>query len=356
MSIQIEVVPQDTNATGADFLAKAGINPELMAALHAEINTQLQVASGNVLDRTYRLADDMLSRFKAEMQQYAKPVSQILAVKVNGELVQLGEQASPVLGEMIVNAKLGLNTMLVGPAGCGKTYAAKQLSKALKRPFGVIQFTAGVAEAPLAYGRQFADGIRESQFSLMAKQPGVFCFDEFDKANANAAAIFNMALSNRQFKNELTGEMFDLHPDFVIVATANTAGYGGDERYTGAERLDAATLSRFVPVPVDYSAEIEKQLCPDKGLYDLLLGARNKIDSLRANQIICTRKMMQAYARKQAGIPMESVLRSVTLGWPEEITSQCGLDKWVEKDTTKKVTSRKQDQVKADSELAAIEF
>ena len=47
------------------------------------------------------------------------------------------------------------------------------------------------------------------------------------------------------------------HEDFRVVAAGNTLGTGADAAYTGRMQLDAASLNRFVVVPVDYDENID---------------------------------------------------------------------------------------------------
>ncbi len=324
MSIQTKTMASEASDTNENILEKAGINPALMAALHSEMQASLQVASGAILERTYRLADDMLSKFKTEMQGYAKPVTQILAVEVDNQVRKLKETASPALGRMIINAKLDQNTMLVGPTGCGKTVAARQLATALDLPFAHICCTGGMSETWLT-GRQYADGTKEASFSKMYRNGGVFLIDEMDAAGENVLMLLNTALANGHFENPILGETIPRHKDFKVVACANTVGKGGDSTYTARNRLDGATLNRFILIPIDYDETIEKQICPDKALYKLLTNARKKLRDLKSDEVISTRSLDICYKQKCSGVSMKDILISLTLGWPDELIEQCKL-------------------------------
>ena len=65
----------------------------------------------------------------------------------------------------------------------------------------------------------------------------------------------------------------DMHPDFKVVCAGNTFGSGSTLQYTGRNKLDAATLDRFMIIEWDYDKELEKNLIKDKNLLEFLLDA-----------------------------------------------------------------------------------
>src|SRR5690606_27399729 len=116
------------------------------------------------------------------------------------------------------------------------------------------------------------------------------------------------------------------HENFVLVAAANTVGKGADHTYTARSRLDGATLRRFDKIKVDYSPEIEEQVCPHEELRNLLQTARAKVRDLKASEVISTGCLLRAYMQLQAGVELKDILESLTMGWPEELVKQCGLN------------------------------
>jgi cobaltochelatase CobS len=54
-------------------------------------------------------------------------------------------------------------------------------------------------------------------------------------------------------------KMVSAHPDFHLVATANTFGTG-DQRYVGRQTLNAATLDRFTMIEVPLDPKLERRL------------------------------------------------------------------------------------------------
>jgi cobaltochelatase CobS len=50
------------------------------------------------------------------------------------------------------------------------------------------------------------------------------------------------------------------HPETVIIAAANTWGFGGDANYIGRAKLDAAFLDRFVTLAWGYDEDLERTI------------------------------------------------------------------------------------------------
>jgi len=161
------------------------------------------------------------------------------------------------------------NIMLVGPAGCGKTYLAAKLAEALKLDFADQSCSAGLSESAftgwlLPVGKSGQFEYVESPFIKMYENGGVFLFDEMDAADANLLTFLNKALANdsfylpQRYKNPLVKR----HPDFVAIGAANTYGHGADAMYVGRNQLDAATLDRFRVgmITMDYSKEVEESI------------------------------------------------------------------------------------------------
>lgn len=299
------------------------------AQLLSEFQTHMQVATGEAVERAFKysekLASDVLVRVKEELAGYARPKQQIMVVEVDKIANKLSKPATEYLPRLLINARLGLNTLLVGPAGCGKTIAAAQVAEALGLEFGHACLTAGASETWL-FGRQTPNGFVEGTFSKLYREGGVFLADEMDAADPNLLLAINTALANGTMYNPISGVIVPRGEKFVFVAAANTVGKGGDGVYTGRNRLDAATLDRFVLIAIDYNSEIEERVCPDQELRERLQTARTKLREMKSQEIVSTRALERSYLLKQAGVTMYEIMTSLTLGWPEEIVRQAGLE------------------------------
>ena len=181
-------------------------------------------------------------------------------------------------------ALLRRNIMLVGPAGCGKTFMAEKIAEALDLSFSSISCTAGMSESQLLgwllpTGDNGKFEYRAAPFIEAYENGGLFLLDELDAGDSNTLMILNQALSSNQFQipQRLENSTVKRHPDFVCIAACNTYGQGADMSYVGRNQLDAATLDRFCAntVEMNYSPIVEDALI----LPEVLVWGRN----LRAN-------------------------------------------------------------------------
>lgn len=318
-----------------------------VAKIMQEVNQELQVRTGEAVERAFsyaeKLSRDILERVRTEIAGIGKP--KIMAVKIEGVVHKLSKSASPYLPRLLINAQLGKHSLLVGPAGCGKTVVAHQLAEALGRDFGQVCFTAGASESWL-FGRQTPNGFVEGSFSKLYKNGGVFLGDELDAADSNMLLAINTALANGHFYNPINGELVNKHENFVFVAAANTFGLGADGSYTGRNRLDAATLDRFVGcvIQVDYSPAIEEQVCPDEEIRTMMQGARAKLREMKAQQVLSTRALQAAYDLSRVGVGMEEIIQSITSSWPEGLATSVGL-------VVKKGKAKKKDKLIQDKDI-----
>lgn len=149
-----------------------------------------------------------------------------------------------------------VNTMLVGPAGSGKTTAGLKVAEALKLPFeftGAIDNSYKLAGFIDAQGRVIHTGFRRT-----FEHGGVFLFDEMDGSMPGALLAFNAALANDMY--DFPDGCVKKHPDFRAIAGANTYGTGADRQYVGRNKLDAASLDRYSVLEWGYDEALEASL------------------------------------------------------------------------------------------------
>lgn len=152
----------------------------------------------------------------------------------------------------------GLDVLITGGAGTGKTHAARQVAEALSLPFYCQSVGAQTSKSDLL-GYMDATGMYvKSNFRRAYEEGGVFVMDEIDAGNANVLIVLNSALSNNVCA--FPDEMVKRHEDFKFIATANTYGQGASREYVGRNQLDAATLDRFVVVNWGIDHELERQM------------------------------------------------------------------------------------------------
>ena len=154
----------------------------------------------------------------------------------------------------------GLNAYLFGPAGTGKTTIAEQCAEALGLEF---YFTGAVLQKYELLGFVDAGGTyQRTAFRDAFENGGVFLFDEKDASAAQALIAFNAAIANGVCA--FPDKIIKKHPDFLVIAASNTNGQGATDQYL-RNKLDAATLDRYVFVAVNYDLELERALAAGYG-------------------------------------------------------------------------------------------
>jgi len=220
-----------------------------------------------------------------------------------------------------------VNTLMVGPAGCGKTHVADQIASAMDLPFASQSCSAGVSESAftgklLPLGEHGKFEYVESDFVRIYEGGGVFLFDEIDAADANVLVFLNQSLANGSFhcSQRIKNTLVKKHPDFIAIGAANTFGSGADSLYTGRNSLDAATLDRFRmgTVAMDYSKTVEDALINGEVLaYGRKM--RELISSNNLMKIVSTRFLKDATTMKEGQKwAMERIQDMYLADWSKE--------------------------------------
>ena len=157
---------------------------------------------------------------------------------------------------LIRSAVRGKNIMMTGPAGCGKTMAAKALVKALDRPD--YYFNLGATQDPRAtlignthFSKETGTYFTESAFVKAIQTPdAVILLDELSRAHPDAWNILMTVLDEGQRYlrlDEAEGQAtIKVANGVTFVATANI----GNE-YTSTRVMDRALVDRFTQIEMD---------------------------------------------------------------------------------------------------------
>jgi|TARA_R110002096_G_scaffold86970_1_gene199746 nitric oxide reductase NorQ protein len=157
----------------------------------------------------------------------------------------------------------GKNIMMTGPAGCGKTMAAKSLVNSLDRPD--YYFNLGATQDPRStlIGNTHFDSkngtyFAESHFVKAIQTPNsVILLDELSRAHPDAWNILMTVLDYGQRYlriDESTGsDTIKVADGVTFVATANI----GNE-YTSTRVMDKALMDRFTIVEMDVLTELDE--------------------------------------------------------------------------------------------------
>lgn len=183
--------------------------------------------------------------------------------------------------------KLKKNTYLVGPAGSGKSWVTEDIATQLNLPFYCPPVGRETTNAQL-FGYFNADGfyvrtpIREA-----LEHGGVLHLEEIDWSSPAVGTALNALLANR--KVGFPDAVVPRHPDFIIIASANTFGTGATATYIGSQGLNAATLDRFVFLPFPYDEKMERKIAPNKEWCKHVQAIRARANTLQLKHVISPR-------------------------------------------------------------------
>lgn len=209
---------------------------------------------------------------------------------------------------LIIEARM--NVLITGPAGSGKTTAARQIAEELKLDF---RYNAICGQSTMSqfFGYQDANGkYVTTPFREAYEKGGVYLLDEFDAGNPNVITSLNAAIENGL--GAFPDGMITAHPDFICVACANTFGTGADAQYTGRNRLDAATLDRFTVLEWGYDETLEKTFSENKRWTSYVQRVRKSVEGLQGvRTIISPRAVISGSKLLEKGLPASEVKRMV---------------------------------------------
>ena len=275
----------------------------------ADIVAAIRAIAETVTPKTPSIdADAVRAILHAEFPKLI-PVTR-LEIVTNGVTRDLGTAPRhPKFVRLVSALSQGLNVMLVGPAGSGKTVACEQAATALERMFRIEGAVSG--EHKLmgycdGYGKYHATPFRDA-----FEHGHLFVKDEIDADDPAALLALNSAIDNG----------FAAFPDcvapvmrgtgFQCVACANTFGAGADRQYVGRNQLDAATLNRFVVIEWGYDEKLESAIVSNAQWVARVQAIRAAVVAEKARIVVSMRASIFGAKLLAAGWPQNEVEESV---------------------------------------------
>jgi hypothetical protein len=209
---------------------------------------------------------DAVAALEARVSDLEAAAPSLLVVDRDGKPLgaELPPTRHPMLADLIsiVTARKPsgqrLNAWIAGPAGSGKTTAARQAAEALGLSFAAM----GAMMQPheLLGFVDAAGTYHETPFTRFYRDGGLCLLDEVDSSDANLTTTLNGPLDNGAMTLP-TGETIARHADFVCIGAGNTWGHGATAEYIGRNKLDGAFLDRWVRLDWAYDDKLEAASC-----------------------------------------------------------------------------------------------
>lgn len=243
----------------------------------------LDIALGNYINDTHIPSQEMVSAWNAFKGSEKKPKKQAPAIMPDLFSIPETEQTRSTLLEqmkadktvevpsikqdgfyicdkdwylLVRNIRSGINTLLIGASGTGKTEMVMLACRKLGVRCSVYDM--GSMHDPVAgllgvHRLQNGGSVFDyAKFTQDIQQPGVILLDELSRAPVTANNILFPCLDSRRcLPVEIAAgkdiRSIKVHPQCTFIATANVGA-----EYTGTMSLDRALVGRFFPLELDY--------------------------------------------------------------------------------------------------------
>jgi len=188
-----------------------------------------------------------------------------------------GVYLDPVVSKKLqVCLESGLNILLDGPQGCGKTVLAKSIAKSLGMEFvffncgAVVEatdFLATIQVRASSTGSPITDFVK-TEVLIALETAGdhpdrryLVFLDEFNRCQESARNALMPALdSTRRIFHPIDNRFLNIPDNVQFIAAVNRGG-----EFSGTFGIDAAQLDRFAPLQMDYlPAEEESKLLSNR--------------------------------------------------------------------------------------------
>ena len=317
VSITKESVRQKIEENLEEYLASDDPKKRLSDYIVRELDEVTQREVLSLVNRgidEYKLEENvehtLRNMFDHVLEEYSKTVNVPVSYNVYLNDTQIGQTSGGFYHtkypQILRQTQLDEPIMLIGPAGSGKNVAVSQVADSLGLK---MYYTNNASNEFKLTGFIDAGGTyRDTEFYKAFKNGGLFFLDEIDNSDPSALIVINSALANGYMA--FPHETVDRHPDFRIIAAANTWGKGADLQYVGRNALDAATLDRFDNIFFDYDRHLEECLYPNEEVLKFMWSFRDAVLKTKIPHVVSTRGIGKVYKKELNGLPVEDILTS----------------------------------------------
>lgn len=201
-----------------------------------------------------------------------------------------------------------ISLWIYGPKGVGKSEIARQVAEAFGIPFYLIALSPTTTDGKLIGFKNAATG---AYVPGLLNQPythgGLAFLDEIDIADPGVMVGLNSVLSGPDYLFP-DGNVVRRHPNFVVLAGANTNGSGAADGYL-RRKMDAAVLDRFVRIYIQLDPKLEMAICPNKRWVEYVQKLRAALNNLGVRNFeLSPRSTLNGAALLEAGVSPAQVI------------------------------------------------
>ena len=310
-----EAVTETIRANLDEYLASDDPKKKLTDYIVKELDSATQKEVLEIIKKTIdeygveqNISENLKDLFDTILEEYKKSINVPVTYNIYLNGNQIGKTKGGFYHEkyesILRDTQIDEPIMLIGPAGSGKNVAVSQVAEALGLK---MYYTNNASNEFKLTGFIDAGGnYRDTEFYKAFKNGGLFFLDEIDNSDPSALIVINSALANGYMA--FPHETIDRHPDFRIIAAANTFGKGADLQYVGRNALDAATLDRFDNIFFDYDRKLEECLYPNEEVLNFMWSFRDAVFETKIPHVVSTRGIGKVYKKEINGIPVEEIL------------------------------------------------
>jgi len=214
----------------------------------------------------------------------------------------------------------GKPILMKGESGTAKSHNAQAVATALERDFYSMSVGEQSTKSDLLGFIDANGNYRNTAFRKAFEMGGVFLLDEIDAGNPNVLLAINTGISNGFI--DFPDCQITAHKDFSLIATANTFGRGANMQYSGRNKLDLASVNRFIPIVWELDEDIEEALVNNPQWLKVIRKARKIAESDLDEVLLGMRNAMYGSAMLAQGIDFEDVFKMAVLNGLSEDDAQ----------------------------------
>lgn len=158
----------------------------------------------------------------------------------------------------------GMNPVIFGPAGSGKSRLCKELAHDIGKPFHTMSFSGGLRYSQVFGSQTLEEGSttwKPAPLLEWIQDPALILLDEIFSADPEILLGLNSLLEPDTRNITTPAGVFKVNPETSFIACSNSNGRQQARQYTGTTRTDDSLLDRLIPpFFMDYDPKAEKQI------------------------------------------------------------------------------------------------